>query len=276
MSIKDILVVCDGGAGSDNAIRYGLTLAEAWDAHLSGVLTHGVSQLMGHMGAWAPEETFAVLAEHDAKVRAEIRARFEELTAPAGRTGKIHYLDISGDPDAMLVRTARCFDLIVMGPREDGAEQAHFRPHPDVIALRGGRPVLYVPDGSKSAGAPARAVLAWDGRDAAARAMAEALPILATVDRVSVVSVGDPDSQVAMSNASAVRHLMRHGVRAEGRVIAKENAGIARTLMSAALYDRSDILVMGAYEHSKLAEDIFGGVTNSILAEAELPVFLTH
>lgn len=276
MAFKDIIAVCDGSKASEGAVRYALTLTKAVDGHLTGIVAHGVSLVMANIGGWAPAEVYEVMAENDAKVRADIRASFDAITGAAGREGKIHFLDIAGDPDTAVARAARCFDAIVMGPRDNAREAAHFRPHPDVMALRGGRPVIYVPVEAAGNPAPKRAVLAWDGQGASARAMAEALPMFAGMEEVVVVSVGTPDDEAESLNNEAVRHLMRHGVHATGKVVPRDKGGIAATLLAAAAEVRADILVMGAYEHAKLAEDIFGGVTDSVLREATLPVFLAH
>ena len=264
MAIKDILVVCDGTEGSIGAVRYALGLAIAHDAHLTGIVTHGISMVLAQLNAWAPEEVFAAVAENEAALRDEIRAGVRAATDPAGR----------GDKDQVLSRAARCYDLVVMGPRQATPDMAHFMPHPDVMAVRGGRPVIFVPEGVAYSAATGKAVLAWDGGAAAAHAMSASLDLLRGMKVVDVVTVGGDVAPGGTSATAAVRHLLRHGVAAEARVVARDRRSIGDTLIETA--KGADLLVMGAYEHSKLAEDLFGGTTDRILRTARTPVLMTH
>ena len=274
MSVKNILVAYNGSASAADAVRHALLLARTHDAHLTGVLSHGIGQIAGSLGPWATPELLGIIAENEEKACVAIAEKFHELTAGAGLDGRVHWRDVGGGADTALVDVALTYDLVVMG--QDAAEGAerHHTAHPDTVALESGRPVLLVPRGFSTPALVKRAVLAWDGRRAAARALADAMPLIADFEHVTVLTVDLPE-QIRASAADMVTHLARRGLMAE-HVEVPASGAIARTILDACAERDAGLLIMGAYEHSRLAEDIFGGTTNRILRQAELPVLMAH
>jgi len=145
----------------------------------------------------------------------------------------------------------------------------------ETLILMSGRPVLVLPDGHR--GALDRAVVAWDGSPAAARAMNDALPLLQAAGSVEVVTVsGDKPIDRSAPRSHAVRHLLRHGIQADSREI--EPGGLT-TGIALARYlkaQRADVLVMGAFGHSRLREVVLGGVTEHMLSDTPTAVWLSH
>lgn len=283
MPLRNILVAYNGSASAGEAVRHALRLAEAHGAHVTGVLSHGVGQVAASLGPWATPELLAIITENEARACEAIAAQFHEIvreTAPdaadGGFTtaGRVHWRDVSGGPDGALIDMALAFDVVVMG--QDSAEGAerHHTAHPDTVALRSGRPVLVVPRGYAPLALVPRAVLAWDGRRAAARALSDAMPLIGGFTHVTVLTV-DLGEEGRASAQAVVTHLARHGLMTE-HLDVPSDGGIARTILAACARQEAGLLVMGAYEHSKLAEDLFGGTTNRILREARLPVLMAH
>lgn len=274
MSCKNILVAYNGTKGAECALSLGCLMAQNYDAHLTGVLTHGLPTVLYSYGSHLPQAAMDQLEDADREHRATVRKTFEVATANLD-TEKTHYLDVFGEADEKLMEIARAYDLVVMGNTDKDSGFRHMDIHPDVITRNSGRPVLVVPDNYKSERLSTKVLLAWDGRRAAARAMLDALPYLEDNTEITVLTVGkDKDFETVLK--PVMQHLERHNIKAHALQKKKVKGGIAATILEAVEESGSGFLVMGAYEHSKLAEDLFGGVTNSILEKTKVPVFLSH
>jgi len=118
-----------------------------------------------------------------------------------------------------------------------------------------------------------RIVLAWDGSVQAARAVGAALPFLRLAQQVTVTTAGEADRRVPAE--ALLAYLARHEVRAQSESFASA-AGVGKGLVEQAARLRADLLVMGAYGHSRLRELVLGGVTRQVLVDAALPVFMVH
>jgi nucleotide-binding universal stress UspA family protein len=118
--------------------------------------------------------------------------------------------------------------------------------------------------------------VAWNGSREAARAVADALPLLAAAERVSILMVRpEPDGMGAPPGADVTHHLGRHGVKVEPVRI--DDAGdVGALLLARCAAAGADVLVMGAYGHSRLRELVLGGATRTVLHETTLPVLLSH
>lgn len=139
-----------------------------------------------------------------------------------------------------------------------------------------GRPVLVYRGGLPTAKLGLVAV-AWDGSRCAARALADALPILARADEVRVLTViNEKPAAVAGLAAEAVRHLKAHGVDAVAEEVDGKGASIGESLEAYLAKTLPDLLVMGAYGRSRLQEFILGGATEYMLHAPRVPLFLSH
>jgi nucleotide-binding universal stress UspA family protein len=116
----------------------------------------------------------------------------------------------------------------------------------------------------------------WDGSRTAARAIGDAMPLLERAKAVEVVIVAEERKSEEMTGANMNAHLVRHGVAASVKRIAKGDIAIQDALLSYAADSGADFMVMGGYGHSRLREFILGGVTRGILASMTLPVLMSH
>jgi nucleotide-binding universal stress UspA family protein len=217
-----------------------------------------------------------VLRKRDSELLGEIRRGFEARVAAEDLGARSTFIDLEGSSDFDLAECARGYDIVVMGPRSAEVGREHFAARPDVVALRSGRPLILVPRGYAAAEVGEHALIAWDGRRAAARALGDAMHILETKARVTVLTVGDRDAVRTPPGDDVMALLRRHGIAAEGLVRPAGRGGIARTVLDTADEVGAGLLVMGAYEHSKFSEDILGGVTRHVFEHAELPVLMSH
>lgn len=272
MTIKNILVSFNGGAPAIGALETALKLADSFGAHLTGVLAHGLPNMLYAYGGHVPQAAMDQLEDADKQHREEVRKAFMEMTA-AHPADHIHFVDVYGDADQMLMEIALGYDLVVMGPPEKGSNYPHMEARADIVARNSGKPVLMVPLGYDVASFNSRVLLAWDGKRAASRAMSDVVKLLDNSAMVSVLCVGGP-KKAAQKARPALVHLERHGF--EVALITKKARKIAKTILATAKDENVGILAMGAYEHAKLAEDLFGGVTNTVLKKSKVPVLLSH
>ena len=149
---------------------------------------------------------------------------------------------------------------------------------PETVVLNSGRPVLVVPHAGKAEGNFRRPLVAWDGGLAASRAIAGALPLLAQAETTDVLvfDTGDQkDAHGEQPGADLALYLARHGVKVN--VIERRISGdTGEALFSAAADLGSDLIVMGAYGHTRFREVVLGGVTRTVLESMTVPVLMAH
>jgi nucleotide-binding universal stress UspA family protein len=145
----------------------------------------------------------------------------------------------------------------------------------EAVLFGSGRPVLIVPfrPGSTQL---RTALVAWDEGRPAARAVADALPLLALAERVEVVTVGDVRGDRTRDSRHLVRHLARHGIEARMTNLVRNHGSVAGTLLAHAVDVQADLIVMGGYGHSRLREIVLGGTTRRILQTMMVPVLMAH
>lgn len=273
MSVRNILVAFNGSADAEAALRYGASIARANGGHVTALLAHSGHEPI-HSGApWVPARARDIIAAANAEILTDIRAKFDALSGDLDLGERLHYLDATGRVDAVISETARCFDVLIVGrPYEAGTDE-HVVLHPDRIALLSGRPVIVVPAGYDREAHHDRAAVAWDGSRAAARALFDALQLLAADGEVAVLTVDGTPLPRPLSELTAL--LDRHGITAHVQYVSQQKTAAATLLAHVESTDPS-LLVMGAYEHSKFREDFLGGVTADVLRSIRIPVLISH
>ncbi|WP_345819240.1 universal stress protein [Methylobacterium fujisawaense] len=181
----------------------------------------------------------------------------------------------AGDIRSRLLDRARLADLIVVERADPGRDKPADAYIEDLL-LGAGRPILVVP---ARWGRPARfgaVTVAWDGSAAAARALADALPLLSRAERVRVLTVQtEAVAGVSEGGARVVKHLGRHGIAADYRAIISGTT-VGETLLAEVAQAGVDLLVMGAYGHSRLREVFLGGASRDLLRRITVPTLMAH
>jgi nucleotide-binding universal stress UspA family protein len=183
-------------------------------------------------------------------------------------------LDFPGD---VLEREARCADLVIVPQRTQGRYDHYRTLDPREILLKLGRPALLVaPD--VAALRAEHVVVAWKDSREARRAVLDAMPFLQKATRVSVVEVcpRDQEQDARARVEDVVSYLKRRGITADPRPILHRDRSDADHLLQFATNEGADLLVAGAYGHSRLGEWIFGGMTRDILASCPLCCLMSH
>jgi nucleotide-binding universal stress UspA family protein len=275
--IRDVLVgvtVESDREEASSAIGYGLTLAKAAGAHLT--VQSAAWRLSGD-DVWLGEFTDDGFARLDHRLDEMARALANRAAGDAAQAGVVCTTE-SGSlpyPDLIsrLAARGRLYDLTVL---DSGARIYDLdRESIEKAVFLSGRPTIAVPPGHAAFSAR-RIIVAWDGSAQAARAANDALPFLRAAEAVEIVSVGkEKEIEAAVPGAEFAPHLARHGVDVTVNDL-PVSGNVADTLRSQAGLFRADMIVMGAYRHSRAREFLFGGVTRSLLQSSPVPLFLAH
>ena len=181
-------------------------------------------------------------------------------------------------PDEFLVQQSRAADLIIVGKNTASEDRDLFRTvDPGDVIMNAGRPVLLIP--RRSTTLPlARVVAAWRDTREARRAIRDSLPFLLNAKEVILVGVEDPDraGSARESLQDVAAYLKHHGVqtRIDVRLDSERSAG--ETILRRVEDEGADLVVAGAYGHSRMREWILGGVTRSLLEDPTIPCLLSH
>lgn len=283
MAIRVVLGLIDGGPAAEAAARAALSAADSFGAHLQLLhvrpdpesLVPMIGEGMSGVMLDQMVDGFRVESQQRAAVA---RRLYETLTAersgaPAAGKATIAFREEEGREDDVAARIGRLHDLIVLARSERQAGTPATVTLESVL-LHSGRPVLAAPaEPVRSIGR--NIVVAWNGKAQAAHALGAAIPFLAKADTVTVLTA--VESHTPGRPAEVVRYLAWHGIRADGVEVPAASPGkVGQLLLERVGQAGADLLVMGAYGHSRLKEMILGGVTREVLGHAALPVLMAH
>lgn len=275
MTYKSIMVHLELGGDNDGVLQIAGDLAERFNADVIGIAACQPIQILYNEGLGADD----AITQDRAEIAREMKIAEEEFRkALSGRAKTLQWRSSIGYGSLadFIADEARAADLIVTG-RDMGPKllDQTRRVHIGDLVMRAGRPVLLVPKGVTQL-TLRNVYIGWKESREARRAVADALPLLEGARTVTVVQVG---SQPQLSNqnrlADVAAWLDRHGIAATPQAITK--SGTEAGYLHAELLERKcDLLVAGAYGHARLAEWIFGGVTQDILLDPEFCVLFSH
>jgi len=176
-----------------------------------------------------------------------------------------------------LISQGRFHDLVVVAAGAEAGQALSAAEVGDIV-IHGGRPIVLAPKNAQTS--PLKTVaIAWKDTPEAARAVTAAMPLLAKAQRIEILSASERDceaTQCVECSDSIVRQLRWHGLNAHGHFVIPAGRAIPDAILESAIEHDADLLVMGAYGHSRLREMVFGGFTQRILRGAGLPVFVFH
>lgn len=282
MAYKSILTVLTRAADAELAIGSAARLARAQDAHLD-VLVLGVDRTQvgySYIGSGA-------IMMQVSLDRAEAEARETEAAAKAALGAQSPGLRASveaavtqlGALGEIVAQRARFADLVVL-PRPYGeGKGAESEAVIESALFEGKVPVLVLPEkGLGEADQPRRIVVAWNQSAEAMTAARLALPLLKAAERVDITVIDPPPHGPERSDPGGLlcQMLVRHGVHAEVSVLARSLPRVSDVLARHVWDQNADMLVMGAYGHSRFREAILGGATRNMLEKAEVPVLMAH
>ena len=266
-TVVSIMVYVDFDPGADNRIKIAADLA----AKFGGVLIGVAGWLPGReAGGWfsaqlkPPEDRI----DHAMAELEKLAERFRKLAYRTVRSvewrGSIHF------PREVIVREARAADLVVISSHTV-AEDVYQAFDPGTVLLGAGRPVLVVPDGVT--GNPGqRVVIAWKDTREARHALQSALPYLKNAKHIVLVGIAEEALETAAHDQldDVEKYLLWHGIQLNGKSVLPPKGSISDQLISVAQREAADLIVAGAYGHTRLGEWVFGGATRGLLQKSNI------
>jgi len=268
-----LLVHVEPGLASSHRVEVAGRLARDLDARLIGLGAEALEPIpvTDPLGGFGAGELVGLLQEQIGK---DLAAAEDAFRRDAGGAD-IEWRTAQDYPSNALIGQARTADLIVVGPRSGGGDARTADPA-DVV-MSAGRPVLMVPDGRHHLRAQA-VVIAWKDTRECRRAVADALPFLQRAEDVIVHTVSKPDAadRSVFEIDDVVTNLKRHGVEARALVTATAPHGAAKEIERVAETNNADLIVCGAYGHTRLREWALGGVTDDLMHRPACFVLMSH
>jgi len=281
MSYKDLLVVLDSEAPARRRIDLAAALAERFEAHLVGLYPLPIPEAPRHFGYYDPallDPFFGELRGRARETADKLREVFQHVTSLRGLSAE--WRVIAEGPEADPALHARYVDLTILGQLDpDRGETEMIQPRPEQVTLASGRPILVVPYAGRFETVGRRVLIGWNATREAARAVNDAMPLLAAAEAVTVLTIDPregPDGHGELPGADISLHLARHGVKAEIERTVSADLPVGDVLLSRAADLGADLLVMGAYGHSRARELLLGGATRSLLRSMTVPVLMSH
>ncbi len=273
MTYAAMMVHIDAERPSGQRVELAVGLARRFGAALIGVM------------GWSPGLGFGVngaLIEPDPTMRqaqemtALLGAAEKSFRLAAAHVPQVEWRGRVGLPIDVVVRESRAADLVIVA-RECASEGFLVPLDVGGTILRLGRPVLAVPNGIDSLQAR-RIVVAWKDVREARRALRDALPFLQEADDVLIAEVSEQGEEAEAQKRldGVINYLRVHKVTVGAKVYLRTKSTIASELLRFASDERADLLVAGAYGHSRLGEWVFGGVTRELLAGSPICCLLSH
>ena len=295
--IKTILVPATGVGGDRPALDTAFLIGRRFGAHIECLhIRPTVEQMVmsaasdggltGDPGAEFVTETFEALKAVDRARSEKLRKTIESFRqqraissgdALPGQRGVTFALrEVKGDEIEQTIAAARYHDLIVLGRSADAGELSVG--NIGAVLIGCGRPVVLAPSPAPENLAPT-IVIAWKETPEAARAVTAAMPLLAKADKIVVLVAsehGDKTDARLESGKRLAAQLRQHGFAADARDVTPGKRSFADAVIDTAGELGADLLVMGAYGHSRIRELVLGGFTRDVLKACPMPVFLFH
>jgi len=274
--MKDILVSIDGTDADKASIDAALSLAQRFDSHITCVYEEKLYDYSSYADLYAD----AIAAAFDKQLfeeNAAITRQFKDRTR--SRKSKSTLIIEKPLNDKIMLSYAYVNDIIVCA--QNDTEKAVFgdRNLPEHLVMGSGKPVLIIPYIGFPETMGKNIIVAWDNSREASRALHDALPLLVQAEKVHIFSMiskdGEENERAALADLAA--HLSRHDVNVEtSPYLFDHDVSVAEMLLSRASDYDADLIVMGAYGHSRLREYTLGGTTRTILNSMTIPVLMTH
>jgi nucleotide-binding universal stress UspA family protein len=275
MRYGDILATIDPSHSGHTRLHVGLALAARSGARLIGFYvspTEGLLTETLEFGAW-PFAGEALETAPAAEFEERIRDEFETELKQQGLDGEWLIGERTADLHGILQRS-RCADLIIAGLTVGAADL----PQPDIerLVVGSGRPVLGIPPGNVPDKIGKKVAVAWDGSREASRALHDAIPFLQEAESITIISIAAAQHPVDTAD-DLQAHLRRLGIAAAvdiDRTLHIESP--AEEILMRLQLPEADLLVAGAFGHSRFSERLFGGASRTFLHQMMLPVLVSH
>lgn len=275
---KTILVHLNDERRARSLMASALSIATRFNAHLVGLYVYPAMPAVPPVAMPYGGGVLSGLVTAAKEEAERIHKIFEETTAgqpivPEWRTVKASHSDLA----AIAMDHARAADLVIASQTDPDWDLSPVLDFPERMALESGRPVLIVPRVGSYTTIGERIMIAWNNKRKSARATFDAMPLLTQAETVRILTIEAkasdadklPDTEIAASMA-------RHGVKVTSQHSVAPETSVADEILNRVADESIDLLVMGAYGHSRFRELVFGGVTRGITHHMTVPTLFSH
>jgi len=278
MKLCDILVHVDQSPRAQMRLDIAAELARQHGAHLTALQVIDVAMPVMAMGDGGGGAVIAELMEQMRQsalvAGVQLKVAFEAALARDGIMGE--WRQVEGTTREILALHGRYADLLVLGQDDPESDSDGLL---EAVVFDSGRPVLAIPFAGSFKTIGKRVLVGWNASREASRALHDALPLIAKAETATVFLANPTrglDGHGEEPGADIARHMVRHGLKVEVAKVIADDVPDSALLLNHASDMGADLLVMGAYGHSRLREFILGGMTRSLLREMTVPVLLSH
>lgn len=275
--MKTILACLTTKEHADDIFAAVIPLARRHMAHLIGL--HTTEALVVYPGVYmhVPDTAYSTFDASQKEISEAIEADFEdrmnsEAFASEWRSVKAQSMTAADH----MVEASRTADLVVMAQADTATDRVDQHHVQEQVIRYSGRPVLHVPSGYRGEEIGQSVIIGWSSSREAARAVHDALPLMAKGAKVAIVSVSSGDTSQSADTSQLASALDRHGLSVEvvERHAAKRD--VAEILEREALERGADLIVTGAFGHSRIYDFVVGAVTLALMKSAKVPVLFSR
>lgn len=260
-------------------LQAAIQLAAEHKAELIGIYPSELAAGYMHEDTVIPEEIHQLLRNQAALERTEVQKLFTQETAAAGI--RAQWRTPQGSPDEALAMHARYCDLLIMSKADNKDTVAAIIPNlPEAVVMAAGRPVLMIPAVGEIRPIGRRILFCWDHRRESARAFMDAAPILQSCSELVVLTVDpQPDNlrRKDLRENDFADYCAALGYPKPREIFKEsEGLGIGNVILNSATNHGSDLIIMGAYGHSRMRQWVMGGASRTLLSSMTVPILLSH
>lgn len=277
--MKTILAVLRGPDDAKRVLERAIPLAQQFSSHLIGFHCEALPGAYSTPVGFPSTDLYVTDMAAAAERTAEIKELFDKKVSDAGLSAEWRSTEtFSGDAGLSALSSAYASDLVIAGQVDPDVARADVADL-ETLLFDSGRPVIFVPYASLKPRPISRIVVGWDGSREAARATFDALPLILAADETEVLTIDPRDNEnqdAPMAGAEIAAALSRHGAKIT--VETQPSGGIdAGAAIENRLSDtQADLLVIGAFSHSRLRERLFGGVTRTLLTSMPVMTLMSR
>ena len=278
MPVKTILVCLTTPAATETLLRLAIPLARRHGAHLIGLHTLEALVVYPGIAMHIPEPAFISFNESQAEEAEAVREVFERLAGKEDFVSEFRLLRAeSATASERMIECARATDLVIMSQPDKEAERFDQRHAQAQVIRHSGRPVILVPKGYEGPEVGQTILLGWSDTREATRAAHDMLTLARPGAALTVLRVGSekPDPLHDSDGIDMVEMFARHGLSATLEHRATPDDGIASALQSAAFEKGADLIVTGAFGHSRAYDFVLGATTYALMRTQRLPVLFS-
>jgi nucleotide-binding universal stress UspA family protein len=277
MSYKTILVHLNDNRRAEALLEPAIQLATRYNSHLLGLHVYASMPAPPVPMGYASSVLGSVIAQ-ERRQGEEIAATFSRMTANAAFVAEWHLRKVPHvDLASVVMEHGRAADLIIAGQTDPDWDLSPLLDFPERLALESGRPVLVIPYAGRYPRIGRNVVIAWKAGRESARAVFDALPLLQGAENVHILEIkGRADESSMGPDTSIAASLARHGIKPTVRTSVAPDISVGDEILSRLSDLDADLLVMGAYGHSRMRELVFGGATRHIARHMTVPTLFSH